>query len=173
MTPGEPTAQWENQLRPWRLAAGLMAIAQLPAIVAVILVVFLFDESYKAWAYVAGGAIILLELAQWAIAREALRRRPSVTRQLNDLYSTLPLDRGQRQLVTFNLALGVIGPALIVAAIPTTSFDGEAVIAAALIAVAVAPGFLSLHRVRRHNSWLAISRLGARPRHPPRPAHGS
>ena len=173
MTPVEPETQWENQLRPWRLASGLMAIAQLPAMAAVFLVLFIFDESYKAWAYAAGGAIILLEVAQWAIAREAFRRSPSLTRQLEDLYSTLPLDRGQRQLVTFNFALGVIGPALLVAAVPTSSFDGEVVIAAALIVVAVAPGSLSLHRVRRHNSWLAISRLGARPRHPPRSAQAS
>ena len=150
-----------------------MAMAELPATVAVLLVVFLFDESNKGWAYVAGGAIILLELAQWAVAREAHRLSPSLIPQLKDLYSTQPLDRGQRQLVTFNLALGLIGPVLLVAMVPTTSFDDEVVVAAALIVVAVAPGLLSLHRVRRHNSWLAISRLGARPRHPSQPAPGS
>lgn len=171
--PAEPTTQSEELLRRWRWVSGLIAIAQLPPIVAVYLVVFLFDESYKEWAYAAGGAVVLLELAQFAIAREALRRIPSLSSRLMDLYSSLPLDRSQRQLVTFNLALSAIGPALLLAIIPTTSFDGEVVVAAVLLVVGVAPGFLSLYRVRRHNSWLAISRLGVRPRHPPRPAESS
>jgi hypothetical protein len=125
MTPVGPAAAWENELRPWRLASALFSIAQLPAMVAVFLVVFVFDERYKEWAYVAGGVIVLFELAQWAIAREALRRNPNMTRRLRDLYSSLPLNRRQRQLVAFNLALSAIGPALLITVLPTGSLTAR------------------------------------------------
>ena len=38
---------------------------------------------------------------------------------------------------------------------------------AAPAALTLAPSFLALHRVWRHNSWLAMSRIPSRPRRPP------
>jgi len=167
VTTVDPLAQWEQPLRPWRWAYAFIDAAQLVSMVAVLAFVFLVDESYKAWAYTGAAAIVLLELAQWALAREALRRIPGLSGQLAVLYSSLPLDHRQRRHVTSSLVLFAVVPALLVVTVSTISSDSERVIAAVLTCVAMGPGFLSLYRVRRHNSWLAVSRLGGRPRHPP------
>jgi hypothetical protein len=157
---GEAKPDWETSLRPWRWVSGLLALAQLPLIVVALTVLFLFDESARVWAYAAAGALLGLDLAKWAVEREALRRTPNVRSE--ESYATLPLNRRQRRLVALTLVLMPLTAALLLTA---TALDVDVAVVAVLIIVA-ASGAIPLYRVWRHNSWLAISRLPARPRHP-------
>ena len=107
----------------------------------------------------AAGAVVLLEVGQWALARAA--RLPPAT--ADEQYAATPLDERQRRLVDVSLAVTAATPFVFAAFIPTDFGRGAALI---LLAVAAMPSALGLARVRRHNSWLAIARIPARPRRP-------
>jgi hypothetical protein len=103
----------------------------------------------------------LLELAQIAVAREARRRVSDFSPQAR--YASLPLARRERQLVIVQLAIYPVAAVLLAAIVKSSGF-GDAATAMLLLAVANVPGFLSIYRVWRHNSWAAVSRLPAKPR---------
>jgi hypothetical protein len=148
-------------LRPWRWASATIALIALPAIVAALAFVFVFDRSYRVWAYVAAGTIVALEVVKWAIDHEALRRVPNL--DLEELYASVPLDRRGRQVVLMNLVtipLAAVGLLLIA----TTTFDVDLAVAIVFIVVLGTTSFPTLLRVWRRNSWLAVSRIPTRPR---------
>lgn len=166
MEAAEPTTtQSEEALRPWRRISAMIVVVQLPLTVAVLPLVLFAGESHRTWIYVVAGVALLLELLQWGIARVALGRLPSVSP--NDAYASLPLDQSQRRLVTFNLVAVAIAPIVLVLMSPPANFN--VVLAVALIVAGFTPGLLSLYRVWRHNSWLAVSRIPGQAR---RMGHG-
>jgi hypothetical protein len=159
---GGATTAPDETLRPWRRASGLLAVVQMPAMVAAIVLVFTGADSTYVWAFVAAAGVVLLDITQWALARFALRRVPDSVP--DELYSSLALDRRDRRLVSLFLLLAPAAPVLLLAAMPETSyFKDHLGVAAILLVAAEAPSFLSLLRVWRHNSWVAISRIPAHP----------
>jgi hypothetical protein len=106
---------------------------------------------------------VLLDVVQWALARAALRRVPdSFPAQV---YASLPLDGRERWLVAFTLLAGLATPIVLLVVMPDTSFFNHHVKSAAVLLIASeTPSLLSLYRVWRHNTWLAVSRIPARPR---------
>ena len=82
-------------------------------------------------------------------------------------YSSRPLDLAQLRLVEFNLITTALAPVLLSLIIPTTSFKNEKLVVFVLLFAAMLPSGLSLWRVRRNQSWLAISRIPASPRRRP------
>jgi hypothetical protein len=160
---GDSTTEWDQALRPWRQASGLIALVQTPAMAAAILLVFFGGEAGHVWAVVAAAGVVLLDVVQWALARAALRRVPDS--YPTEVYASLPLDRRERRLVSFILWGGLATPIVLLAAMPDSSFYNDRPgVAALLLIAAETPGFLSLHRVWRHSSWLAVSRIPARAR---------
>ena len=140
-----------------------MVLVELAAICAVVAFVFfssdaLVYERYRTWGFVAGGAIVALELAQWAGARAALRRAPRLP--LREVYASHPLARKERRRIA-SLFVGSVILAVVFLAIVTTEHQTAR---AVLLVVALAPGLLALYRVWRYNSWLAISRFPVDPR---------
>ena len=114
----------------------------------------------------AASVIALLEVVEWTVARQALRRNPDVSPER--IYAARPLDRKQRRRVTFNLVMvAVLYLFLISFESDAEMFRGSAWGGAIILFVAMAPGALALYRVRRKNSWLAVSWLPARPRKSP------
>lgn len=97
----EPSREWDTALRPWRWASATIALLELPAIVAALAFVFVFDRSYRIWAYLAAGVVVALEIVKWVIDRQALQRVPNL--DLEELYASAPLDRRGRQVVLMNL----------------------------------------------------------------------
>jgi hypothetical protein len=160
---GATTAEWDETLRSRRRVSGLIAIVQTPAMAAAILLVFFGGESTHVWAFVAAAAVVVLDLVQWALARAALRSVPDSF--ATQVYASLPLSPGERQLVLFALLAGLATPIALLALMPDTSFFNDHVgIAAVLLIASETPSWLSLYRVWRHNTWLAVSRIPARPR---------
>jgi hypothetical protein len=154
---------WDQTLRPWRRASGLIAVVEVPAVVATFALVFLGRGSTRSWALLAAAAVVLLDVAQWALARAALRRVPDSFPA--ESYASLPLDRRSRQLVWFAMLAGLTTPILLLAVMPkSSSFHDHLGVAAVLLIASETPSVLSLYRVWRHQSWLAISRIPARAR---------
>jgi hypothetical protein len=145
----------EDRLRPWRAASAAISLIQIAATLVVFAVVFLAGDREQRWAFVAAGATVILEAAQLAIARRAPRSAAA------ERYAAAPLDPGQRNLVRGNLAATVSAPVLLPLLLPTALGTAAAIL---LLLVASMPAALGLVRVLRRNSWLAISRLPARPR---------
>ncbi len=116
-------------------------------------VVLLVDSAPEWVAYVTAGLLLGLEAAGWAVARRALRRAASFSSTQH--LAARPLGPNERPLVAFNLFVG-----LAVVAFLLTLDRKYAVLGGAFIA----PSELSLLRVWRGNSWLAVSRVPARPR---------
>jgi hypothetical protein len=127
---------------------------------AVVALLVIFDEADPGWAYAAAGAVVVLETAQWAIAAAARRRIPDVAAR--DLYASLPLERRDRRLINFMLVTLPLCLTAFAIAIPA-GFWEDTVVVVVLIAIALMPGFIALYRVRRHNSWLAVSPIPAQP----------
>jgi hypothetical protein len=128
-----------------------------------ILLVFFGGESVHVWALVAAAAVVLLDLLQFALARVALQRVPdSFPAQV---HASLPLDSRDRRLVLLGLVSGPVTVIFLLLAMPEGSFFKDNLGSAAVVLVAAgAPAFLSLYRVWRNNTWLAVSRIPARPR---------
>ena len=76
----------------------------------------------------------------------------------------MPLEGAHQRLVEFNLAVSVIAPVWLAREVPSHSFHHEKIAVFVLLAIAFAPGWLSLWRVRRRRSWLAVSRIPSAPR---------
>jgi hypothetical protein len=130
---------------------------------AAFLLVFFGGESVHVWAVVAAAAVVLLELMHWALARVALRRVPDSFS--GQVFASLPLDYRGRWLVSLALVTGLGTPIFLLAVMPESSFfNDHRASAAVLLIAAAAPSLLSLYRVWRHNTWLAVSRIPARPR---------
>jgi hypothetical protein len=160
---GGATTTWDQTLRPWRRASGLIALVQMPAMAAAILLVFFGGKSTHVLAFALAAAVVLCDIVQWALARAAVRRVPDSLPA--EVYASLPLDGRERRLVALSLLTGLVGPIFLLAAMPDTSFFKDHLGAAAVLLIASeTPTFLSLLRVRRHNTWLAISRIPGRPR---------
>lgn len=159
----------ERRLRPLRSISATLAYIQTLGLLALFFVMFLLDARLAAVAYAIAGGIVLAEMAQWALARVALSKAPALIPQ--QLYASAPLQAGHRRLVDFNLLSGLIAPILLVLEVPMTSFKHEKIVAFLVLAAACAPSYLSLWRVRRHRSWLAIARIPARPRQQRSPEH--
>jgi hypothetical protein len=161
---GEAEADAERRLAPWRGIGVAISIAQLVGLFALVATIFLLRISTTVPAYAIAGAIIVLELGQWGLARAALRSVPSFDPLQH--YALRPLEDGHRRIVELNLMTTVIAVVLFGLQLPTTSFKHDRIAVLLLLAVGLAPGFLALWRVRRHNSWLAISRIPAKPSQP-------
>lgn len=160
---GGAATSWDEMLNPWRRASGLISLIQMPLVPAAFALVFFTGRSAHVWAFVATAAVVVLDLVQWSLARTVLGRVPDSYPR--DLFATLSLDRRDGRLVSVGLALGPVVPAVLLAEIPASGyFRSHLVAAGALLVAAEAPSFLSLYRVWRRNSWLAVSRIPARPR---------
>src|SRR5687767_4848503 len=138
-----------------RALSAIAALAQVVAALVVFAGLFLGDESSEPLVLAAVAAVALLELAEWLLAREALRSAdPAV---IAAAYERAPLSAAERQLVGFNLGLSMAIPAILLATVPLGAFAGDPGVAAGCLVVAVAPSVMSLWRVRQRNSWRAIS----------------
>jgi hypothetical protein len=129
-------------------------IAAVQSLAALGLPAVLLTDSPEGVAYALAGLVVSLEAAGWAIGHNALRHAPSFSSE--EHFARMPLRRSERRLVTFNLLTSV---AAIPFLIPVLGRDA-AVLGCAVLAV----GALSLIRVWRGNSWLAISWVPAQPR---------
>jgi hypothetical protein len=158
----EPAVNWETALRPWRAASTLVGLLQLPILAAAFILLITSDSSR---AIAAAAAYAVFEGLRWAIDAQALRRYPKA--DFESFYRAAPLKASDRQLLTVLLfatpfeILG-IGFALV------TSFDLSIGTTALFLAVFSLSWALPIERVRRRNSWLAMSRLPGRPRRPQR-----
>ncbi len=156
----EPGVNWETALRPWRAASTVVGLLQLPILAAAFIFLITSDSSR---AIVVAAAYALFESLKWAIDAEALRRHPNA--DFESFYHAAPLKASDRQFLTVLLLatpfeiLG-IGFALV------TSFDLSIGTTALFLAVFSLSWALPIERVRRRNSWLAMSRLPGRPRCP-------
>jgi hypothetical protein len=116
--------------------------------------VLLLTEPPRGVAYALAGLVLALEAAGWAVGRNALRDAPSFSPE--EQFARTPLRRSERRLVALHLVTSVAGIALLIGVL-----GGDvAVLGCALLAA----GALSLIRVWRANSWLAISWVPAAPR---------
>ena len=114
----------------------------------------LLTDPPEGVAYALAGLVVSLEAAGLAIGRSAVRHAPSFSAE--EGFVSMPLRRSERRLVAFNLVTSVAGIAFLILV-----FGGDvAVLGCAVLAV----GALSLIRVWRANSWLAISWIPAQPR---------
>jgi hypothetical protein len=146
------------------LVSAVIAVLQTLVMLALFTLVFVVDAA-KTWTYALCVTMLLLEIADRSAARLALREVPR-SYLVEDAYSSRPLRRADRQLVSFNLASLVIVGVLLATAVPMKSFRGDTAGGVVVIVVALAPGALSLWRVRSHNSWRAVARIPAPPRVP-------
>jgi hypothetical protein len=139
-----------------------MSIVQILGLPALVVVLLFADAGVKGAGYALAAGILILEVGQWALARAALRRCPGF--EPGDWYSLLPLDRAQLRLVESDLIITAFAPVVLALIIPTTSFESQKLLVFLLLFAAMFPSELALWRVRRNRSWLAISRIPARPR---------
>jgi hypothetical protein len=154
----EPMAAWEVALRPWRVASAVVSFVQAPLIFAAF-VLLIRDETSAAIACAAGYGG--LEAIRWALDTVALRRHPQA--DFEPFYRAAPLKQRDRQLLAVLLfatpfELLALGLAL------TTSFDLDIATTCFLLAAFVVPWAVPLERVRRRDTWLAMTRLPGRPR---------
>jgi hypothetical protein len=156
VTPEDP---WSRILLPFRRAAAVVSVLQMLGLFALFVVLLLADASLKGVGYGIAAGILLLEVGQWALSRAALRKCPGF--EPGDRYALRPLDPAQLRLVDFNLITTAFAPVVLALILPTTSFKNQKLIVFLLLVAAMAPGGLSLWRVRRNRSWLAISRIPA------------
>jgi hypothetical protein len=155
----EPAPSWERPLRPWRAASALLAMPQGILVIAGF-VLLLRDDSNKSRALLAIGAAAALEGLRWGVEREALRRHPGI--DLDELYRRAPLRQSDRRVVDSNLVLVPLGAVAFVTVL-VSSF-GFSLAEAFLLVLCVGITWVApLCRVRRRNSWLAMSRLPSRP----------
>lgn len=149
----EAAEAYPDVLQRARAIGARIALLQFASALVGGVVVLVVDSASEWVAYVAAGLLLGLEAAGWAVARSALRRAASFSPTQH--LAAAPLRPNDRRLIAFNL----VGCLAIIAFLLT--LDGKyAVLGGALIAISV----LSLLRVWRGNSWLAISRVPARPR---------
>ncbi len=154
----EPATAWELAVRPWRAASAAVGLVQLPLLFAAFFLLIRGDTSAAiSFAASYGG----LEAIKWALDVVALRRHRDA--DFEPFYRAAPLKPSDRRLLTFLLVatpfeLVGLGYAL------TTIFDLDIAMTCFLLAVFVVPWAVPLERVRRRNSWLAMTRLPGRPR---------
>jgi hypothetical protein len=162
MPAADPEAQWETILRPFRRVAAALSVVQTLGLLALVVVLLLADAGLKGVGYALAAGILILEVAQWGLSRAALRRCPGF--EPGDRYVLRPLDPAQLRLVDLNLITTAFAPVVLALIVPTTSFKNEKLVVFLLLFAAMVPTGLSLWRVRRNRSWLAISRIPACPR---------
>jgi hypothetical protein len=139
-------------LRRARFASASISSAQNLAVVGSFVGLFGFEDL--SWAYVAVGLLVGLEIGDWLIARRALRRLQGAAANRRN---RVRLRRRERQLIVFTLAsLPLITAVLVVDAAPA---GASVPVVAALTVATLIPGALTLRRVLRHDTWLAVSRL--------------
>ncbi len=131
-------------------------------LLALFVVLFFADASLKGVGYALAAGILILEAGEWGLSRAALRRCPGF--EPGERYALRPLDPAQLRLVDFNLITTAFAPVVLALIIPTSSFKNQKLVVFFLLFAAMVPSGLSLWRVRRNRSWLAISRIPARPR---------
>jgi hypothetical protein len=163
MPPNRRPTSWEERIRPWQLAAGILAITELPVMVAAFALLLGGGSSTNTWAYASLAGFVGLEVAKWLVEAAGLRQIPDV--DIEGIYVSAPLDRRHRQLVGFNLLLLPV-VAVFLLRIAATTFDVSPAIAALFLLILGQSAVRPLSRVWRCNSWLAISRLPSRPRRP-------
>ena len=162
MPAAEPDTQWNTTLRPFRRTSAGLSVLQMLGLFALCVVLLFADARFKGAGYALAAGILILEVGQWALSQAALRRCPGF--EPSERYASRPLDRAQLRLVEFNLMTTALAPVVLALIIPTTSFKNQKLVVFGLLFAAMIPSGLSLWRVRRNQSWLAISRIPARPR---------
>lgn len=165
MPAADPEAQWNATLRPFRRTAAALSVLQMLGLLALFVVLLFAGASLKGAGYALAAGILTLEVGQWRLSRAALRRAPGF--EPGGRYSSRPLDPAQRRLVELNLITTALAPVVLALIIPTTSFKNQKLVVFVLLFAAMVPSGLSLWRVRRNHSWLAISRIPASPRRRP------
>jgi hypothetical protein len=162
MPVADPEAQWNTTLRPFRRTAAALSVAQMLGLFALVVVLLFADAGYEEAGYAFAAGILILEVGQWALSRAALRRCPGF--EPSERYASRRLDAAQRRLVELNLVTTALAPVMLALIIPTASFKNQKLVVFVLLFAAMVPSGLSLWRVRRNQSWLAISRIPANPR---------
>jgi hypothetical protein len=165
MPAADPEAEWNMTLRPFRRTAAALSVLQMLGLLALLAVLLFADASLEGVGYGLAAGILILEVGQWALSKTALRRCPGL--EPAERYALRPLDPAQLRLVEFNLITTALVPVVLALIIPTTSFKNEKLVVFVLLFAAMVPSGLSLWRVRRNQSWLAISRVPASPRRRP------
>jgi hypothetical protein len=163
----DPEAQWNLILRPFRRTAAAISFLQIAGMLALFVVLFLADASFKGVGYALAVGILVLEVGEWAPSKAALKRCPGF--EPASRYALRRLAPAHVRLVDFNLITTAFAPVVLAIIIPTTSFKNQKLVVFLLLFAAMIPGGLSLLRVRRNRSWLAVSRLPASPRRRPSP----
>jgi len=162
MQPADPESRSEETIRPWRQVIAVLVVFQMLCLFGLLVVLLIASVSDRGVAYAIAGAVLLMEVGQWALSKLALRRVPAFDPAKR--LAMVPLTAAHQRLVEFNLAASVIAPVWISVEIPSTSFGHDKFLAFVLLEIAVAPGSLSLWRVRRNHTWAAISRIPSTPR---------
>ncbi len=162
MQPAEPESRSEETLRPWRQVIAVLVVFQMLCLFGLLVVLLTASVRDRPVACAIAGAVLLMEVGQWALSKLALRRVPAFDRDKRPVMA--PLTAAHQRLVEFNLAASLIAPVLIALEIPSTSFGHDRFVAFVLLEIALAPGSLSLWRVRRNHTWAAISRIPSTPR---------
>jgi hypothetical protein len=134
-------------------------------LVALFVVLLFAGADLRGVGYALAAGILILEVGQCGLSRAALRRCPGF--EPGKRYASRPLDPAQLRLVEFNLITTALAPVVLAVIIPTTSFKNQKLVVFVLLFAAMIPSGLSLWRVRRNHSWLAISRIPASPRRRP------
>jgi hypothetical protein len=138
----------------------LLTVVELLGLIALIVdIIASLRDRRVAYAITAG--ILVLEVVQWGLSKAALARVPRSDR--HERYASTPLGLQQR-IVELNLVVSACVPVWLALILPSTTFAHQKVVLVVLLEIAFAPGWLSLWRVRRNHSWLAISRIPANPR---------
>jgi hypothetical protein len=148
--------QWEVQVAPWRVVSTLITLVQSPAMFAAMVLAIFFSSSHGRLAYLATGVFVVCELAQWALARVAVRRTPGIP--FDEVYASRPLKQTDRNIVLINLALLPAGAVLFLA------MNDVAVVTKVVLATVLGSAMAMLLRVWRRGSWLAVTHLPAKPR---------
>lgn len=144
-----------------------MSVLQTLGVFGLFVVLLFAGASLKGMGYALAVGILLLEVGQWALSKAALRRCPGF--EPGERYASRPLGPAQLRLVEFNLMTTVLTPVVLALIIPTTSFRNQKLVMFLLLLAAMVPSGLSLWRVRRNRSWLAVSRIPASRRRSPSP----
>ena len=154
-------AQVDEGLRPWRIACGVAAFAELAAFVATFVLALGFGGEHRDWSYLAAGVLVVLGIAQLLLVREARRRNPSYAPE--ELYARFPLTPRHRRTVRFSL-FGDLLYVPLLALVATRTLELDFFPTVFVLLVASLGGLRTLYRAWRHNSWLAVSGLPEPPR---------
>lgn len=165
MPTADPEAHWNTVFRSFRRTAAAMSVLQMLGLLVLFVVLLFADARVKGVGYALAAGILVLEVGQWALSRAALRRCPGF--EPGDRYAPRPLHPAQLRLVDFKPHHHCFRAGGACPHHPDLELQEPEAGRVSPALPAMVPSGLSLWRVRRNRSWLAISRIPASPRRRP------